>query len=100
MSSSSSLVAKNTGILYARMVITVGVSLFTTRIFLNALGSVDYGIFNLLAGVIAMLSFLNTAMAASTQRYLSFYQGKHDVPKQKKVFVNSLVLHILIGLVI
>jgi len=93
-------VALNTGILYGRMLITMGITLYSTRLVLNALGSTDYGIFNLLAGIILMLSFLNTAMATSTQRYLSYHQGKNDVEMQKKVFTNSLTLHIAIGLLI
>lgn len=98
--SASNKVILNTGILYGRMLLTVGISLFATRLVLNALGSTDFGIFNLIAGIIVMLSFLNTAMATSTQRYLSFYQGKKDIVMQKKVFTNSLLLHIIIGTVI
>ncbi|WP_206106059.1 hypothetical protein [Olivibacter sp. XZL3] len=93
-------VVANTFVLYARMVITMGITLYSTRLVLNALGSVDYGIFNLVSGLILMLSFLNSAMATSTQRYLSFYQGKNDLPMQKKVFFNSLALHVMLGLLI
>lgn len=100
MQNSANRVILNTGILYGRMILTVGVSLYTTRLILNALGSTDFGIFNLIAGVIAMLAFLNNAMATATQRFLSFYQGKDDLPMQKKVFINSLNLHIIIGIVI
>lgn len=98
--SSSNKVAINTLILYARMLITMGISLYSTRLILNALGAVDYGVFNLIAGLIAMLSFLNTAMATSTQRYLSFHQGKEDVLMQKKIFRNSFLIHIVIGSIV
>jgi O-antigen/teichoic acid export membrane protein len=97
---SSNKVVLNTGILYGRMLITMGVSLYSTKIVLNALGSTDYGIFNLVAGVIAMLSFLNVAMTTSTQRYLSYHQGKDDIEMQKRIFTNSFLLHIVIGLII
>ncbi len=90
----------NTGILYGRMLLTVGISLFSTRIILNALGSTEFGIFNLLGGVIAVLSILNTAMATSTQRFLSFYQGRGDLDKQKDVFRHSLVIHIGISVLV
>ncbi|WP_165040323.1 hypothetical protein [Dysgonomonas sp. ZJ709] len=90
-------VAFNTGILYGKMLLTVGISLYATRLVLNSLGAADYGIYTLVAGVIAMLSFLNTAMATSTQRYLSFNQGVGDLKMQKIVFANSLLLHILIA---
>lgn len=82
------------------MLLTMGVSLYSTRLILNALGSTDYGIFSLVAGVIAMLAFLNTAMATSTQRYLSFHQGRNEPRMLKKIFTNSLLIHILIGIVI
>jgi len=97
---SANKVALNTGILYIRMLITVGISLYATRLVLSALGSSDYGIFSLIAGIIAMLSFLNTAMSTSTQRFLSVYQGKKDLVMQKKVFNHSLILHLGIGIVI
>lgn len=93
-------VALNTGILYLRMLLTVGITLYSTRLVLDALGETDYGIFNLIAGIVAMLSFLNTAMATSTQRFLSFHQGTGDVPMQVKIFSNSLMIHIVIGIVI
>src|SRR5687768_3964970 len=82
------------------MFLTMGISLYATRLILNALGSTDYGIFNLIAGVIAMLSFLNNAMATSTQRFLSFYQGKKDLDMQRSVFTNSLLLHFFIGVIL
>jgi len=90
----------NTSILYFRMMVTIGVSFYSTRIILNALGRSDYGLFNLIAGIIVMLSFLNTAMATATQRFLSFQKGKNDKEMQKRVFVNSLLLHIAIGFII
>jgi len=93
-------VTLNTSILYGRILVTMGITLYSTRLVLNALGGIDYGIFNLIAGIILMLSFLNAAMATSTQRYLSFHQGKRDLEMQKKVFINSLTLHIVIGLII
>lgn len=97
---SANKVALNTSILYIRMVLTVGISLYATRLVLNALGEVDYGIFNLVAGVIGMLAFLNYAMSTSTQRYLSFHHGRKDVPMQKRVFTNSILLHIILGMIV
>ena len=96
----SNRVIINTAILYGRMLITVGISLYSTRLILNALGKTDFGIFQLVGGVIAMLAFLNNALATSTQRFLSFHQGKNDLEKQKKIFTNSLMLHIILGLII
>ncbi|WP_134091969.1 oligosaccharide flippase family protein [Olivibacter sp. XZL3] len=93
-------VALNTSILYLRMLVTTGITLYTTRVVLNVLGSTDYGLFNLVAGIVLMLSFLNTTMASSTQRFLSFYQGAGDLPMQKRVFSNSMLLHIAIAFII
>lgn len=91
-------VAMNTGFLYGKMLITIVISLFSTRLILGALGAVDYGIFNLVGGVIAMLTFLNVAMTISTQRYMSFYLGADDASKLRSVFTSSTSLHLLIGL--
>ncbi len=82
------------------MVITIFISLYSTRLILNALGVADYGIFNLVGGVIAMLSFINGAMIIATQRYLSFYIGAGDDHKLKSVFISSIVLHLVISLII
>ena len=93
-------VIKNTGFLYGRMVITIFISLYSTRLILNALGEVDYGIFNLIGGVIAMLSFINGAMIIATQRYLSIHLGAGDAKKLKSVFSSSIILHLIISLII
>lgn len=88
----------NTIILYARVLITSGITLYTTRLILDSLGSVNYGIFTLIGGVILMLSFLNTAMITSTQRYLSVAMGEDNDEKKHDTFANSMILHIFIGL--
>lgn len=93
-------VASNTGILYIRMAITVFISLYTTRLILAALGVLDFGIFNVVAGSIAMLTFLNSAMASATQRFMSYSQGAGDHDKVKTIFNVSVVLHISIAVII
>ncbi len=93
-------VAVNTGILYAKMAITVFISLYATRLILAALGAEDYGIFNVVGGAIAMLTFLNIAMASASQRFMSFAQGEGDEQKQKYIFNVSITLHFLIAIVI
>ncbi|MBE9599518.1 hypothetical protein [Pedobacter sp. MC2016-24] len=94
---SATRVVKNTGILYARMAITIFISLYTTRLILNGLGVNDFGIFNLVAGAISMLTFLNTAMASATQRFMSYAEGAGDFLKTKSIFNVSIILHIIIG---
>lgn len=93
-------VAKNTGFLYARMAITVFISLYSTRLVLAALGATDYGIFTVVAGAIAMLTFLNAAMTSSTQRFMSFAEGKGDFKAQVSIFNVSVLLHWIIGLTV
>ncbi|QVY66633.1 hypothetical protein [Polaribacter sp. Q13] len=93
-------VAKNTGILYAQMAITVLMSLYTTRLILAALGAEDFGIFNVVGGAIVMLTFLNAAMAGASQRFMSFAQGEGNFKKQKNIFNISLVLHFFIAIIV
>ncbi len=93
-------VAKNTLILYARMAITMFVSLYSTRLVLAALGASDFGIFSVVGGAVAMLTFLNAAMTSASQRYMSFAQGEGDDEKQKTIFNVSITLHFLIGLIL
>ena len=90
----------NTGILYARMAITVLLSLYTTRVVLDALGVEDFGIFNLVGGVITMLTSLNSSMAAATQRFMSYAQGQGDVGRQHQIFNVSAVLHAGIAVIL
>jgi Na+-driven multidrug efflux pump len=93
-------VVKNTGFLYLRMAITIFISLYTTRVVLKELGIVDFGIFNLVAGFVAMLAFLNNSMTSASQRYISITQGAKDFQKLKQIFSASVVLHLIIGIII
>jgi len=92
-------VIKNTGYLYAKMGITVFISLYTTRLILNSLGASDFGIFTIVGSAIAMLGFLNAAMAGATQRFMSFSEGEGDKEKQTKIFNISFMLHLGIALI-
>ena len=89
----------NTLAQYTRTIINVCLSLYSTRLILSALGQNDYGIYMLVAGVIAMLSFITNALVTTTQRYLSVCHGKNDIQGIRKVYGNSMLLHILIGCV-
>ncbi len=99
MSSSAKIIVKNTGFLYAKMGITMFVSLYTTRLVLNALGASDFGIYNIVGGAIAMLGFVNTSMASATQRFMSYAEGEQNQEKQLYIFNVSILLHFLIGLI-
>lgn len=93
-------VAINTGFLYVRMAITVFISLYATRLILNALGSEDFGLFNVVGGAVTMLTFLNIAMATATQRFISYAQGEGNYEKQHQIFNVSLVLHFIIAILV
>ena len=84
-----SRVIRNTGFLYMKMGVTMFVSLYATRLILNALGVDDFGIFNMVAGVIAMLAFLNASMAAATQRFMSYAEGEGDRRNRKSCLISA-----------
>lgn len=98
--SSSKLILKNTSFLYLKMVVTMALSLLITRILLNELGEIDYGIYNLIMGVVGLLAFLNSAMAISTQRFLSFFIGAKQEHRLKSVFYSSVCLHLSLALAV
>ena len=98
--SSNRTIAKNTIFLYFRMFLTMGVGLYTSRLILQALGVVDYGIYGLVGGIVTTFAFLNSAMASATQRYLSFDIGKNDTDRLQKTFNATLNIHILIAIVV
>lgn len=74
--SNTSRIAKNTLLLYFRMLLTMGVSLYTSRVILNALGIEDYGIYNVVGGVVAMFSILSGSLSAAISRFITFELGK------------------------
>ena len=98
--STATRVIKNTGFLYAKMGITMFISLYTTRLILNSLGASDFGIFNIVGGAISMLGFLNVAMASATQRFMSYSEGEGNKEKQKSIFNVSLLLHLGISFLV
>lgn len=93
-------IVKNTLILYVRMLFTMVLTLYISRIILNSLGVEDFGIYNVVGGVVAMFSFLNSAMAVSTQRFLSFELGCQNWSQLKKVFSIAVIIHLLLGILI
>ena len=82
--------------LFIRTVIMIAVTFYTTRILLNYLGVEDYGIYNVLMGVITMFSFISTSMTVATQRFISFELGQNNIDKVKHVFSASIYIYIFI----
>lgn len=90
----------NTCAQYTRTIINLILSLYSTRLVLNALGITDYGIFVLISGVVTMLAFVTNAMVTTTQRFMSYNQSKNDIELQRQVFSNSLFLHLFFSIII
>lgn len=86
-------IAKNTVILYIRMAVSMAVSLYTSRIVLTQLGAEDFGINNVVAGVVGMFSFLNASMSGATSRFLTFELGKGNFDRLRKTFGSAKTVH-------
>lgn len=93
-------IAKNTLLLYVRMLFMMALSLYTSRIILNTLGVKDFGIYNVVGGIVGMFSFLNNSMSSATQRYITFSIGKGVFENQQKVFCTAVQIHIGIALLV
>lgn len=96
----NSRVAKNTLLLYARMIFILAVNLYTARVVLSVLGVDDYGIYNVVAGFVLMFGFLNTAMATASSRYIAYEQGVGHLKKQKKIYSTTVMIHFAIAIII
>ena len=93
-------IAKNTLLLYVRMLFMLVISLYTSRVVLNTLGVVDYGINNVVGGVIAMLGFLTGSLGAASSRYITYDLGRGDMTVMKKTFGNILSIHFILAAII
>ena len=99
-SANNKRIAKNTLLLYVRMLFLMLVSLYTSRVILNALGVEDYGIYNVVGGVVTMFSMLSGSLSAAISRFLTFELGRGDYKKLHKIFSSSVTIQIAIVLVI
>lgn len=93
-------IAKNTMYLYVRMLVVMVVSLFTVRIVLDALGTEDYGINNVVGGIVTMFSFLTSTMNAASMRFFSYYLGKKDSEKLSDYFSMSFWCFVGIAIIV
>lgn len=98
--SSNLKIAKNTLFLYFRMLVMMVISLFTSRVVLATLGVTDYGIYNVVGGVVAMFGLFSGSITNSISRFLTFELGKHDYCQLKKVFSASLNVMFILSLLI
>lgn len=94
-------IVKNTLFLYIRMLVQLGLSLYTSRLVLKELGITDYGIYNVIGGLITIFSFINGSMAQASQRFITFEVGSGNIPSLKKLFNTCVYIHlILAGIII
>lgn len=96
--SNNKRIAKNTVLLYIRSFIVMIVALYTSRVILKALGVEDYGLFNVIGGVVGLFAFLRSSMTKSTQRFLNFEMAKPD-GRLKETFSVSLAIHVIIAMI-
>lgn len=99
-SANSKRIAKNTLLLYVRMLFLMLISLYTSRVILNALGVEDYGIYNVVGGVVTMFSMLSGSLSAAISRFLTFELGKGDSKKLKNVFSSSVTIQAGLAIII
>jgi len=100
MSQGNKLIAKNTAILYFRLIITSIIGLFASRFIFKSLGADDYGLYSVVGSIVVMMAFINTVMISTTYRYIAFEMGKNDKIAVNKVFNISLVIHICLAIII
>lgn len=99
-SANNNQIAKNTLLLYIRMFFMLLISLYTSRVVLSTLGIVDYGINNVVGGVITMLGFLTSSLSAASSRYITYDLGKGDMAALKKTFGNILSIHFILAAIV
>ena len=93
-------IAKNTLLLYIRMLFLLGIGLYTSRVILASLGAEDYGIYNVVGGFIAMFSIFMAGLSSATQRFITFDLGKGELKKMSDTFSSCVHIYIMIGLLV
>lgn len=99
-SSNNKRIAKNTLLLYFRMLFTMIVTLYTSRVILQVLGIEDFGIYNVVAGVISFMGFINGCMNTTTSRYITFALGKGNKKEVNEIFNTAFHIHAIIALIV
>lgn len=100
MNSKNKILIKNTLLLYGRLFISMIIGLVTSRVVLHSLGIVDYGIYNIVGGVVTLFTFISSPMIATTQRYLTFEIGKKNILGIQNVFSTCIIIHSALALLI
>ena len=98
--SSNKTILKNTLYLYLRMFLVMALSLYTSRIVLDVLGVEDYGLYNVIGGIIILLNLLNSSMVSATQRFLTYEIGVGNEERVSQTFSMSMTIHIAISAIL
>lgn len=100
INNNSKRIARNTLYLYMRQILVMLVTLYTSRVILKVLGVVDFGVYNVVGGMVSMFAFLNSALGQATQRFIAIGIEKDGVDQQRKIFSMLMNVHILIAVVL
>lgn len=98
--STNKRIAKNTLLLYFRMLLTMAIGLYTSRVVLAELGISDYGLYSVVGGIVTMFTFINGSLNAGTQRFLTFELGRGNIVQLKKIFSTAIVIYTFLALII
>ena len=96
----STRVIFNTIVLYIKVILSLAIALVSVPLVLRALGASDYGLYNLVAGVVAMLAFLNNSMTVSSQRFMSVAMGAKNEENINSIYNTSFLLHLVLGVLV
>lgn len=99
-SANNKRIAKNTLVLYFRQLFSMLVSLYTSRVILQTLGVEDYGIYNVVGGVVSMFSVISGSLSSAISRFMTFELGKGDIQKLKTVFSTSITIQVIISFIV
>lgn len=99
-SANNKRIAKNTLVLYVRMLFLMAISLYTSRVILEALGVEDFGVYNVVGGFVALFAVLSQSLSSAASRFLTYEMGKGDMLQLKKVFSTTLLIHIVLAILI
>ena len=93
-------IAKNTAVLYVRMIVMMVISFYTSRIMLNALGVDNYGINDVVGSLVSMFSLISSSLSSSVSRFITFGLGKGDIQELKRTFATAINIHIILAIVV
>lgn len=100
MQASRNRIAKNTIMLYGRMLITMCISLYTSRAILSILGITDFGIYNVVGGMVSLIGFINGSLAGASTRFITYSTGKEDETDQSRTFSTLIIIHRIIAIIL